>query len=226
MPIQPNLDLLDPDPSEDETAKTKLLHALAQHPALSAMPATSARSHVQGDELGPSSPPHRTSVPPAPVHPYPTVAAARRGRSASTASSSPFTSGPPYRPYTNPPTSSSLMNLHTTSDPLSAPAPPIVRSKSTQHQTATSGSSMGRKSLEALVAALPENVLYGEGTLDSADRAGPPRSRLKSHSHPYPGFKPKRRRSPGRVRLSQRIKWVHGNFLEPLPFPDGHFDYV
>lgn len=28
------------------------------------------------------------------------------------------------------------------------------------------------------------------------------------------------------LRLHERIRWVHGNFLEKLPFPDGEFDFV
>ncbi|KAG8894380.1 hypothetical protein FRB99_001317, partial [Tulasnella sp. 403] len=28
------------------------------------------------------------------------------------------------------------------------------------------------------------------------------------------------------LKLNQRIKWVQGNFLEKLPFPDGYFDFV
>ncbi|KAG8962747.1 hypothetical protein FRC03_003842 [Tulasnella sp. 419] len=36
--------------------------------------------------------------------------------------------------------------------------------------------------------------------------------------------------APKRIKraktLSERIKWMHGNFLEPLPFPDNYFDYI
>lgn len=117
------------------------------------------------------------------------------------------------------------MNLNAVTDTM-APPHPLTRSQTHHHQTTASTSSIGQQSLEALVAALPDNVLFGEGTLEHSDRDPPLRSRLKSQPNPTHSFKSKRRRSPGRVRLGQRIKWVHGNFLEPLPFPDGYFDYV
>ncbi|KAG8973421.1 hypothetical protein FRC05_008812 [Tulasnella sp. 425] len=184
VPIQPNLDFLDPDvpptvPSSASTfPPTPVPQLHQQHPI-----STSSSSSQQQQ-----SPPPLPPLPPLPLQSA-TPPEPSRGRSASTN------------------TQPSLVSVASSSKGSGA--------------SGSAGGGGGGKSkprpsslsLEALVAAsvnASAGLAEGEGTKDGQE---------ESDEEPVESPQPT-------LRLKERVRWVHGDFLEPLPFPDGYFDFV
>ncbi|KAG8857342.1 hypothetical protein FRB96_005829 [Tulasnella sp. 330] len=218
--IQPDLTLLDPDDAT-ESAKAKLLNQLAQPPSAT----TALNSGLRDFGAGPVTVPNE-DTPGRPTHKSLTVhdkqpkgvgehasspshVVGGRGRSASI----PLSTGPlSPATYRSPHLSTgSLMSPLSADSSFSGSTAKFKSEVPRGPTTATTG-----PTLEALVAALPENALYG-GVSNARTRK---EDLTPVHHGAGPGT------TLGHLKLKQRIKWVHGNFLEPLPFPSGYFDYV
>ncbi|KAG9003285.1 hypothetical protein FRB94_003231 [Tulasnella sp. JGI-2019a] len=207
--IQPDLNLLEHDPPDKatESAKTKLLNQLAQPPSATAASTAGLKALGGGtaDEEPSGRPVHKSltvhdkqpkGVAPSSSSEHPLTG---RNRSASIPLSMGPLSSAAYRaPHLS---ASNLLNPLSGDSSTSAPTANCESGILQRPPITTTG-----PTLESLVAALPENALYGG---------------VSNEAEPLPCT-----RAVGDLRLKQRIKWVHGNFLEPLPFPDGFFDFV
>lgn len=205
--LQPDLSLLDPDPPDEATecATTKLLNQLAQPqsvtPAMNfGLQDLGAGPITLQNEDTPGRPTHKSLTvhdkQPKSVSEHASMNASSsthavggRGRSASI----PLSTAVYRSPHLS---TGNLMN------PLSSdPSLSTSMAKSSSEVPNGSTTATAVPTLEALVAALPENALYGGTSNANAGKSGP--APLHHGTAPKP--------PPVNLKLKQRIKWVHGD---------------